>query len=115
MTESAHRDVYFVVMADASSRSMDDAKKIADLQLARRELLNELNTDFFEFYVRYYINNGDNFRTAVWYDLYAEYLENSPEINNQYLKLNEKMKKLKLDGVQKLVNCIGCRWDEVEG
>ena len=78
ITESAHRDVYFVMMADASSRSVDDVKKIADLQLARTELLIELNPDIFEFYVRYYINNGDNFSSAVWYDLCAEYLETTP-------------------------------------
>lgn len=78
MTESAHRYVYFVMMADASSRSVDDVKKIADLQLARTELLIEFNPDVFEFYVRYYINNGDNFSSAVWYDLCAEYLETTP-------------------------------------
>lgn len=106
MTESVHRDVYFVMMADASSRSMDEAKKIADLQLARTELLNELNPDVFEFYVRYYINKEDNFRAAVWYGLYAEYVENNPGINNQYFKLHEKMNKSKLDDAQKLVDSI---------
>jgi hypothetical protein len=106
LIDSVHRDIYFVMMADASSRSMDEAKKIADLQLARTELLNELNPDVFEFYVRYYIHKGENFRAAVWYGLYAEYVENTPGINNQYFKLHEKMNKSKLDDAQKLVDSI---------
>jgi hypothetical protein len=46
MSESAHRDGYFVMMADASSRSMDDAKKTAsqwagnNLAIANSLLLN---------------------------------------------------------------------------
>jgi hypothetical protein len=53
MTENIHRDVYFAILSEASTRSMDEAKKIADLELGRTEYLDELNPDIFEFYIRY--------------------------------------------------------------
>lgn len=53
ITESAHKDVHFAILAEAYTRSMDEVKEIADLQFGRTEYLNELNLEFFRFDVRY--------------------------------------------------------------
>jgi len=106
MTENIHRDVYFAILSEASTRSMDEAKKIADLELGRTEYLDELNPDIFEFYIRYYLKNEDNFRAAVWYGLFAEYVNREPGINAQYFKRHENMKNSKLDTAQELVDSI---------
>lgn len=106
MTENVHNDVYFAILAEASTRSMYEAKEIADLQLDRTEFLNELSPEIFEFYVRYYLKNGHDFKAAVWHGLYAEYVNNHPGINNQYFKRHEKMNNITLDDAQKLVDDI---------
>jgi hypothetical protein len=106
MTEDIHPDVYFAILSKASARSMDEAKEIADLQLSRTEYLNELNPEIFEFYIRYYLKSEDNFRAAVWYGLFAEYVNMNPGINTQYFKRHEDMKNSKLDDAQDLVDSI---------
>jgi len=106
MTENVHKDVYFAMLAEASTRSMGEAKEIADLQLNRTIFLNELSPEIFEFYIRYYLKNENNFKAAVWYGLYAEYIDNDPGINTQYFKLHKRMKDSNLDDAQKLVDSI---------
>jgi hypothetical protein len=106
MTENIHPDVYFAILSKASARSMDEAKEIADLQLSRTEYLNELNPEIFEFYIRYYLKSEDNFRAAVWYGLFAEYVNMNPGINTQYFKRHEDMKNSRLDDAQELVDSI---------
>lgn len=106
MTQNVHPDVYFAMMAEASTRDIDEAKEIADLQLSRTEFLNELSPTIYEFYVRYYLKNGEKFRAAVWHGLYAKYVEENPGINSTYFKRYEKMNNSKLYDAQKLVDSI---------
>jgi hypothetical protein len=106
MAENVHNDVYTVMMAEAGNRSIDDAKKIADLLLGRTEFLNDLPPEVFELYVLYYLKIGDNFKSAVWNGLYAEYVKNNPGINIHYFKSHKKMQDFTLNKAQKLVDSI---------
>jgi hypothetical protein len=106
MAENVHRDVYTVMMAEAATRNIVEAKEIADLLLGRTEFLNDLTPEVFEFYILYYVKNGDDFKSAVWHGLYAEYVNKNPGINTQYFKSHRKMKNSKLQDAQKLVDSI---------
>jgi hypothetical protein len=106
MAENVHNDVYTAMMAEAGNRSIDKAKEIADLLLGRTEFLNDLPPEVFEFYVLYYLKSGDNFKSAVWHGLYAEYVKNNPGINIHYFKSHKNMKNAILDKAQKLVDSI---------
>jgi hypothetical protein len=106
MTDNVHHDVYTVMMADAATRSMDEAKKIADLMLTRTEFLNDLTPEVFEFYILYYVKNQENFKSAVWHGLYAEYVKRNPGINVKYFKSHGNMKNSTLDDAQDIVDNI---------
>jgi hypothetical protein len=106
MAEHVHNDVYTAMMAEAGNRSIDEAKEIADLLLARTEFLNDLPPEVFELYVLYYLESGDDFKSAVWNGLYAEYVKNNPGINTHYFKSQKKMQNSTLDKAQKLVDSI---------
>jgi hypothetical protein len=106
MAENVHNDVYTVMMAEAGNRSINEAKKIADLLLGRTEFLNDLPPEVFELYVLYYLESGENFKSAVWNGLYAEYVKNNPGINIHYFKSHKKMQDPALYKAQKLVDSI---------
>jgi hypothetical protein len=106
MAEHVHNDVYTAMMAEAGNRGIDEAKKIADLLLGRTEFLNDLPPEVFELYVLYYLESGDDFKSAVWNGLYAEYVKNNPGINIHYFKSYKKMQNSTLDKAQKLVDSI---------
>lgn len=106
MTDNVHQDVYTVMMAEAAIRSMDEAKKIADLLLDRTEFLNDLTPEVFEFYIMYYSKKNDNFKAAVWHGLYTEYVKENSGINNNYFKSYGNMKNSTLVDAQKLVDSI---------
>jgi hypothetical protein len=106
LAQSVHKDVYTVMMAEAASRSMDESKEIADVVRGSTEFLNDLPPEVFEFYVLYYSKNGDNFKSAVWHGLYAEYVNKNPGINTHYFTSHGKMKNSKLNKAQKLVDSI---------
>jgi hypothetical protein len=106
MTENVHHDVYTVMMAEAATRSMEEAKEIADLLLDRTEFLNDLTPEVFEFYIMYYSKKKDNFKSAVWHGLYTEFVKENPGINNIYFKSHGHMKNSTLVDAQKLVDSI---------
>ncbi|MFT6779655.1 MAG: hypothetical protein ACJAV1_003598 [Paraglaciecola sp.] len=106
MAEHVHNDVYTAMMAEAGNSGIDEAKKIADLLLDRTEFLNDLPPEVFELYVLYYLESGDDFKSAVWNGLYAEYVKNNPGINIHYFKSYKKMQNSTLDKAQKLVDSI---------
>lgn len=106
MTDNVHQDVYTVMMAEAASRSMSEARKIADLMLERTELLNDLAPEIFEFYIMFYLKNKDNCKAAVWHGLYTEYIKQNPGINTKYFKFHGNMQSSTLDEVQDLVDSI---------
>tara|TARA_R110002167_G_scaffold327147_1_gene533239 strand:+ start:949 stop:1782 length:834 start_codon:yes stop_codon:yes gene_type:complete len=106
MVENVHQDVYTVMMAEAASRSMGEARKIADLILDRTELLNDLAPEIFEFYILYYLKNKDNYKAAVWHGLYTEYVKRNPGINTKYFKFHGNMKNSTLENAQNLVDSI---------
>ena len=106
MTENIHQDVYTVMMAEAASRNMDEARKIANLMLQRTELLNDLAPEIFEFYIMFYLKNKDNFKAAVWHGLYTEYVKQNPGINTKYFKFHGNMKDSILNDAQNLVDSI---------
>jgi hypothetical protein len=106
MTENVHQDVYTVMMAEAATHSMDDARKIADLLLGRTEFLNDLAPEIFEFYILYYLKKEDNFKAAVWHGLFNEFIEENPGINTRYFKFHGNMKSSTLKDAQELVDNI---------
>jgi hypothetical protein len=106
MTENVHQDVYTVMMAEAATRSMDDARKIADLLLGRTEFLNDLAPEIFEFYILCYLKKEDNFKAAVWHGLFTEFIEENPGINTRYFKFHGNMKSSTLKDAQDLVDSI---------
>ncbi|WP_339725684.1 DUF2989 domain-containing protein [uncultured Paraglaciecola sp.] len=106
MTDTIHHDVYTVMLAEAATRSIDEAKKIADLLVSRTELLNDLTPEIFEFYILFYLKNRDNFKAAVWHGLYTEYIKENPGINVKYFKFHGKMQSATLNKAQKLVDSI---------
>ncbi|MCF2948573.1 DUF2989 domain-containing protein [Paraglaciecola aquimarina] len=106
MAKSVHQDVFIVMMAEAASNNIEEAKKIADSLLRRTELLNQLSPEVFKFYITYFLNHGDEFKSAVWHGLYAEYVENKPGINTQYFQFHKKMKSSTLEDAQELVDSI---------
>lgn len=106
MSDKAHQDVYIVMMAELASSSMHEAKKLADLLLKRTENLEDLTPEVFEFNITYYLKNGDDFKSAVWHGLYAEYIKKTPGINTEYFKFYRNMKNTTLDKAQKVVDSI---------
>lgn len=106
MTENVHQDVYTVMMAEAATRSMDEAKKIADLLLARTEFLNDLTPEVFEFFILFHLKSKNNFKAAVWHGLYTEYVKENSGINTKYFKFHGNMKNSTLNDAQDLVDSI---------
>lgn len=105
-TDNAHQDVYIVMMAETATHSMQDAKKIADLLLRRTEYLDDLTPEVFEFNIMYYLKSGDDFKSAIWHGLYAEYIKKTSGINSQYFKFYGGMKNTTLKNAQKVVDSI---------
>jgi hypothetical protein len=106
MKDNVHSDVYTAMMAEAATRSMDNAKEIADLLLGRTEFLHDLTPDIYEFYISFYIANDNNFKAAVWHGLYTEYVKKSSGINTKYFKSHKNMRNSTLEDAQKLVDSI---------
>lgn len=106
MAIDVHQDVYTVMMAKAATRSMDEAREIADLLLDRTEFLNDLAPEVFEFYIMFNLKNENNFKAAVWHGLYTEYIKENPGINTRYFKFHRKMASSTLDKAQNLVDSI---------
>ncbi|MDP5030135.1 DUF2989 domain-containing protein [Paraglaciecola sp.] len=106
MADKVHPDVYTVMMADVAPRSMDKAKEIADLMLSRTDFLNDLSPEVYEFYVYYYLDSGDNFKSAIWYGLFAEYIKQNPGINSEYYGRHLKMKVNRIKKAQDIVDAL---------
>lgn len=106
MSDKIHQDVYTVMMAEIAPRDVDKAKEIADLMLSRTDYLNDLSPEIYEFYVHYYLQVGDGFKSAIWYGLYAEYIKENPGINSEYYGRNLKMKVNKIKKAQDIVDSL---------
>ncbi|MGJ8681989.1 DUF2989 domain-containing protein, partial [Paraglaciecola sp.] len=61
--KNVHQDVFIVMMAEAASKNIEKAKNIADSLLGRTELLSELSPEVYKFYITYFLNKGDDFKS----------------------------------------------------
>lgn len=116
VASKVHPDVYLAMMANAAMGSIDKAKGIADELKVKSRYLNSMPPELYEFYITYYLQEGQPFKSAVWQGLYAHYLKQNSGINEEYFKRYEKMSAVRLGEAKGLVSRIlfTSSWAELE-
>lgn len=104
LAKDIHPDVYTYMIAEATNRDIEEAKKLADTLLYKNKLISDLPADLYSFYTLYYLKKNNIFKSAVWQGLYAQFVQNKTSINHEYFERYEKTNLREIKKAQAVVD-----------